>query len=276
MFLLGVMIDGAYFIDRDPKYFRVVLNYLRCGQLLVDSDITLEAIRCEASYFGLGNLEEELKKMVVVISSTGGAAQRNGGVLGQFEYDEHQGYYQQTSTEQDQQNFLAVYLYPDKDDKWWVNDTPGEKTGYLHNPRPSKTLPTSGWQYWNNSDKSWTYDPTLTISPGPLPPLARQFTVSWSPLEPMPTGAAFERPKYLGVFTRSERWWLGRPVYTNTQGMFLHHGPGDFGWVIGFELGERVLRGSQNHHSPESEDNWSYSLLGWEWKAASVKLIKSE
>jgi len=56
----GLMKDGAYFIDRDPKYFPYVLNYLRNGQILLDSDISLEAIKCEASYFGLVNLEEEL------------------------------------------------------------------------------------------------------------------------------------------------------------------------------------------------------------------------
>ena len=64
LYVSGVMIDEGYFIDRDPKYFRVVLNYLRCGQLLIDSDIPLEAIKCEASYFGLVNLEEELNKRI--------------------------------------------------------------------------------------------------------------------------------------------------------------------------------------------------------------------
>lgn len=56
----GVMRDGAYFIDRDPNYFRIVLNYLRSGQLIIDSSISLEAIKLEASYFGLVGLEEEV------------------------------------------------------------------------------------------------------------------------------------------------------------------------------------------------------------------------
>ena len=58
------MIDGAYFIDRDPKYFRYVLNYLRNGQLVIDSDISLESLKYEANYFGLVNLEDELNKRI--------------------------------------------------------------------------------------------------------------------------------------------------------------------------------------------------------------------
>ena len=58
------MVDGAYFIDRDPRYFPYVLNYLRNGQLVTDSDISLEALKYEASYFGLVNLEEELNKRI--------------------------------------------------------------------------------------------------------------------------------------------------------------------------------------------------------------------
>ena len=58
------MIDGAYFIDRDPRYFPYVLNYLRDGQLVTDSNISLEALKNEARYFGLFNLEEELKERI--------------------------------------------------------------------------------------------------------------------------------------------------------------------------------------------------------------------
>ena len=58
------MVDGAYFIDRDPRFFPYVLNYLRNGQLVTDSDISLEALKYEASYFGLVNLEKELNKRI--------------------------------------------------------------------------------------------------------------------------------------------------------------------------------------------------------------------
>ena len=211
------------------------------------------------------NSREKPERMIV-ISSTGGAAQHQGGVLGQFEYDEDKKHYSQTSTEQGHENFKAVYCYPDADDRWWVNDTPGEKNGFLRNPSPSKSLPTSGWQYYDG--KSWPDDPTLTISPGPLPPLARQFTVT-------ATGAAAEKwPKYLGVFTRTQRWWNGRPVYTNTQGELLHHGNVDAGWTIGDTLGWRALSGSRAHHSPVSEENWRY-WTGSEDKPASVTVTAS-
>jgi len=58
----GVLRDGAYFIDRDPTYFRVILNYLRSGQLIVDGSAPIEAIKTEASYFGLVDLEEQVNQ----------------------------------------------------------------------------------------------------------------------------------------------------------------------------------------------------------------------
>merc|ERR1711862_383007 len=122
----------------------------------------------------------------MVISSTGGAAQHQGQMLGQFEYNEISGYYQQTSTEQGHENFDAIYLYPLNDGKWQVaiQISSSEMAAFLLNPGPSRTIPTSGWQY--SDGKSYQDDPTLTITPGPLPPLARQFRVT-------ATGAAAEK-----------------------------------------------------------------------------------
>ena len=90
----------------------------------------------------------------VVISSTGGATQHKGGVLGQFKYLEDQGCFVQSSTDQSDEMFEAVYLYPDEEDNWWVNDTPGKKEGWLQNPNPSTTPPRDGWKYYDGT--SWT------------------------------------------------------------------------------------------------------------------------
>ena len=204
----------------------------------------------------------------MVISSTDGAARHQGGNLGQYEYYEDKGYYVQTSTEQSNENFEAVYLYRDKNDEWLVGPTPGEETGWLWNPRSSKTPPSSGWQY-SDGTGTWPSDHTLTVTPGPLPPLPTQFTVIAS------GAAAKDWPESLGVFTKSQSWWHGRPIYVNTEGQLLYHGNQDDGWVIGSKLGKVGLSGSQSHHSPASEDSWRY-WTGSESEPASVTVTGSD
>ena len=197
-----------------------------------------------------------------------------GHALGQYEYHEDKGYYVQTSTDQNStlnEYFEAAYLYRDFDERdkshnWWVSGVPGQNAGWLGNPSPSQTLPTSGWKYADG--QSWQDDLTLTVTPGPLT-LPRQFTVA-------ATGAVAEKwPESLGVFTKTQRWWRGRPVYVNTAGVVLFHGANGEGWTIGDELGCYHLRGSRARHSPVSENRWRY-FTGSEDKPASVTVTGSD
>jgi hypothetical protein len=56
----GLLRNGAYFLDRDPEWFRTILNYLRNGVLLAETQKELLAILTESRYFGLTGLEQEV------------------------------------------------------------------------------------------------------------------------------------------------------------------------------------------------------------------------
>ena len=45
--------NGVFFIDRCPKYFAVILNFLRSGKLEKGANIDLEFLRNEAIHFGI-------------------------------------------------------------------------------------------------------------------------------------------------------------------------------------------------------------------------------
>ena len=233
--------------------------------------------------------------MVVISSGENGVAKYHGGFLGQYEYDEDKRYYTQTSTAAPKNTFtsatsylarsiisvmgpgpvedtkliscppspeltssttLRIYLYPDEDDIWWVGLTPGKKDGWMRNPTPSKSFPRKGW-HWTDG-KIWYADNTLVISPGQLPPLPTKFMVRL-------TDAKAKAKKFqdgLGVYTKTERWWLGRPVYKNMRDWRLCHGPGGHGWMIGPASGEPVLSGFGSCDSPVDQ-RWRYWECGF-------------
>lgn len=63
--------DDSFFLDRDPAYFRPVLNYLRTGQLTLDSGVggvDPMAVLYEARFFGLSELENLLNSRVAELN----------------------------------------------------------------------------------------------------------------------------------------------------------------------------------------------------------------
>ena len=188
----------------------------------------------------------------------------------------------QSSTEQSNEKYQAVYLYPLNDDKWHVGPTPGKK-GWMYSNSPSKTPCTGDWWWYSTNTNSrgngenWKKDNGLSIIHGSLPPLPRQCTFTAS-------GAAAKMyPSCLGVFTKTERWWRGKPVYVNTEGSLLYHGANEDGWGIGpkkkyygqndWGFGFSKLKGSRGYLSPDDEDNWRY-WTGTEWIPAASVTVK--
>lgn len=48
--------QGAYLLDCDHRYFRIVLNYLRYNELMLDGNCTREGLLVVAKYFQVRGL----------------------------------------------------------------------------------------------------------------------------------------------------------------------------------------------------------------------------
>ncbi|KAH7711470.1 BTB/POZ domain-containing protein KCTD17 [Aphelenchoides avenae] len=55
--------SGAFFIDRDPHYFRIILNYLRSDSVDLEDSVSLETLLAEADFYCLDGLTKRLDEL---------------------------------------------------------------------------------------------------------------------------------------------------------------------------------------------------------------------
>eukprot|EP00088_Acartia_fossae_P061995 TRINITY_DN7462_c0_g1_i11.p1 TRINITY_DN7462_c0_g1~~TRINITY_DN7462_c0_g1_i11.p1 ORF type:complete len:151 (-),score=34.55 TRINITY_DN7462_c0_g1_i11:45-497(-) len=55
--------DDAYFLDRDPETFSLILSFLRSGEIFVDSKMVLNKLSHEAKFYQLQGLEAKIQEI---------------------------------------------------------------------------------------------------------------------------------------------------------------------------------------------------------------------
>ena len=60
--------QGAYLIDRDPRYFLPILNFLRHGTLILDGSISEEGVLEEAEFYNIVSIVHLIKDRITAQS----------------------------------------------------------------------------------------------------------------------------------------------------------------------------------------------------------------
>jgi len=221
--------DGVYFLDTNPKYFSVILDWLRYKEVMADSDINLSNVAKAAKFFGLPELvvalenkilEKKLQKTgAVVIVGANYNGPRNAV---NKEVGNYMGYYFKETDIAYRQAGGVAYLYQARDGVWHVNNKMDGKEEYgLRNTtaKQAKILPYMDWEYRHgligNNEWRTCYDLQIVV-PEELK-LCNLITLSSTGSEDRDSYEEF-----LGKYERiSGNWLNGWPVFRNQEGNYL-------------------------------------------------------
>ena len=71
------MVNGTFFIDRDPAPFGVILNFLRTGKVHTES-VGYERVMEEAAFFGIPGILERRGRVLMLIDYGGEPPKQRG------------------------------------------------------------------------------------------------------------------------------------------------------------------------------------------------------
>jgi len=214
--------DGVYFLDSNPKYFGIILDWLRYRKVMADSQINLKHVAEVASFFGLEELVDELKIIgaVVVMSDCGNSSEDETGPCMGLYFKETDRIYRQAGG--------TKYMYQDAQYVWYVSDTLYEDRFpqvKLKNSTSKELnlLPRKGWECFDrDTADQWENDANLIIKDASQVKFCNKITISCNEIA---------KKKLLGEFCRVPKVWQnGWPVFKNQDGIKLEVPKGGEQW----------------------------------------------
>ena len=184
---------------------------------------------------------------------TGDGTMSRGQCLGLYSFDQEHGCYKQVATEENcyPSQRKSRFVYIGSDEVWYISSKPGKTEGWMYNTSKSKTLPLTGWMFWDG--KKGCSDSSIKIQLGPL-----SLDLQCGDMEIHLQGAVANKwPKYGGVFIRTDKHFSGKPVFINEDHQQLHS-TDDGDWGIGPEIGKALIKSSSAGLCPAKIKTWSY------------------